>query len=181
MDEVDYYPEIKKYFIDELTYKFPNFLFWGGIKNIETTIQKEIPDKFTVLRETLLSKIIPVETDIDMICYNPKNGKYLVIILEIKVNPLNLMNLSQLSGYLNVTGCFLGLLITVDSNLSSRFLEIIKSKPKLLDYIVIQEKKRNIKIGLAIWRHKPQDISFKPFGSIQTIDALFEIIEKKLS
>lgn len=181
MVEKEYYPEIKKFFLNLLNNRFPNYFFWGGTKNIKNTIDRKIPKDYSKLRDILLLEIIPVDTDINIICFNQNNEKYLILILEIKVKPLKLINLSQLIGYLNVSGSFLGLLVAVNFNLSQDFSNIINIKPRLLDYEIIQETRRHIKIGLATWDHITKNISFQPHGPLQSIDNLFEIIEQILS
>ncbi len=182
MKEVDYYSDILNYFLQIMEEHFSNknFQFWGGTTNIKNTIL-EIPDKYDSLRKKLLLEIIPVETDIDIICYNNNNGNYLIIILEVKVGNLTLNHLSQLMGYLNVTGISIGLLINIHYGLSSNFMEIVEIKPKLLDYDIIQESRRNIKIGLVNWNPKTGlKLRFYGKNPINSIDILLEIIAREL-
>ncbi len=183
MKETDYYSDILNYFLLTLKEHFSNknFQFWGGTKNIKNTIM-EIPDKYDTLRKKLLLEIIPVETDIDIICYNTDNKNYLIIILEVKVDNLTLNHLSQLMGYLNVTGISIGLLINIKYGLSLNFMEIVKIKPKLLDYDVIQDSKRNIKIGLVNWNPKTSlKLRFYGKNPIESIDILLDIIARELN
>ncbi len=182
MKETDYYPDILNYFLQFMKEHFlnKNFQFWGGIFNIRNTIMA-IPEKYDTLRKKLLLEIIPVNTDIDIICYNPNNGNYLIIILEVKVDNLTLNHLSQLMGYLNVTGISIGILINIKYGLSPNLMEIVKIKPKLLDYEITQESKRNLKIGLVNWN--PQSglkLAFYGKKPIESIDNLLEIIVQEL-
>lgn len=183
MKETDYYPDILNYFLQFMKEHFlnKNFQFWGGIFNIRNTIM-EIPEKYDSLRKKLLLEIIPVNTDIDIICYNPDNGNYLIMILEVKVDNLTLNHLSQLMGYLNVTGISIGLLINIKYGLSSNFLEIVENKPKLLDYDIIQDNRRNLKIGLVNWNPKTNlKLRFYGKNPIKSIDILLEIIARELN
>ena len=150
MKEIEYYSDILNYFLQIMEEHFSNknFQFWGGTTNIKNTIL-EIPDKYNSLRKKLLLEIIPVKTDIDIVCYNNNNGKYVILIIEVKIGNLTLNYLSQLMGYLNVTGISIGLLLNVEYGLSSDFMEIVEIKPKLLDYEIIQDSRRNIRIGLV--------------------------------
>ena len=100
----------------------------------------------------------------------------------MKVDNLTLNHLSQLMGYLNVTGISIGLLINVEYGLSSNLMEIVKIKPKLLDYDIIQDSKRNIKIGLVNWNPKTGlKLRFYGQNPIKSIDILLEIIARELN
>lgn len=183
MKEIEYYSDILNYFLQIMEEHFSNknFQFWGGTTNIKNTIL-EIPDKYNSLRKKLLLEIIPVKTDIDIVCYNNNNGKYVILIIEVKIGNLTLNYLSQLMGYLNVTGISIGLLLNVEYGLSSDFMEIVEIKPKLLDYEIIQDSRRNIRIGLVNWNpNTGLKLRFYGKDPIKTIDILLEIIARELN
>jgi len=179
VNETDYYPEIKLYFENKFRQRFPTCELYAGIGNLESFFAI-LPQDRNVLREAL-ADYVSIKADITFVVYNPENGKHVLLLVEVKVKNFTLMQFSQLNGYLVTTGCNLGLLVNIDADLSQDFALILGHKPELLDYAVWQGTlERSIKIGLCTWNTTTQRITFVGFNPINTIDALYKLLQDNL-
>ncbi len=116
--------------------------------------------------------------DISILVENTENGKFELIIFEIKkLKTLGLTELSQLIGYCLVSKAKFGILINVDNTISSDFSKIVDSDKDLTHIArVVNGAILDHRFGIMIWNSTTLNIEYTNSGSIKSIPDLLQIV-----
>ena len=120
--------------------------------------------------------------DISILVENKKNGKFEVIIFEIKkVNNLGLGELSQLIGYCLVSKAKFGILVNVDKSVSRDFSIILDGDKDLTEIVrIVDDRRCEHRFGVMVWNSSTMRIEYTNSGSIKSIPDLVQLVEKNL-
>lgn len=184
--EVDYYYEITVELVKQFEANLAANYYVvkpliGEISSGLRTLIANGYDAGKLLREYSIS-VHRLHLDISILIENRKNGKFEVIIFEIKrLNNLGLSELSQLIGYCLVSKSKFGILMNVEKAVSSEFSIILDGDKDLTEIIrVIDEQKLHHKFGVMVWNDTTLKIEYTNSGSIKSIPQLIELVEDSL-
>lgn len=120
--------------------------------------------------------------DVSILVENKKNGKFDIIIFEVKkVNSLGLNELAQLIGYCLVSKRKFGVLVNIDAGVSSQFSVILQSDPDLttIERIVNGNTLKH-EMGVMIWNSNTKNFEYTQTAAIKNIPDLVEKIRESL-
>lgn len=184
--EADHYEEIalelvkqfESNFVDEYTIK-------PLIGEISSGLRTLIANGYAVgdLLKEYSTSVHRLHLDISILVENKRNGKFEVIVFEIKkVNNLGLGELSQLIGYCLVSKAKFGILINVDRAVSREFSIILDGDKDLTEIVrIVDEKKMTHKFAVMVWNSDTMRIEYTNSGSIKSIPELVKMVEESLS
>lgn len=186
MKEVDYYPEIAKYFTENMQANFDCYskrklkvYFAHTItlaKGLNSIIEKNslnIPSlsEFALKAPTLFLDIFGVVTD---------GTDFELVILEIKLkSSIGLTELSQLVGYSMVSSSTYGFLIDVDGQPSDYLKNILATNEEITDIKTdYQGQIHHHFFNVMEWDSISKNIRYTTYGPITTISKLCDCIEQ---
>lgn len=188
MKEVDHYPEIAKEIVSQ---------FEANLSSSESFVVKPLIGEISSSLRTLIANgynagenvadfsngVHRLHLDISLLIENPINGKFEVVIFEIKkVKNLGLSELSQLIGYCLVSKCKFGILMNVDAAVSREFSIILDGDKDLTSIKrIVDEKEIEHELGVMVWNSETQRIEYTNSGAIKSMPALVRRIEDLIS
>jgi hypothetical protein len=185
--EVDYYEEISS----ELAKLFEANLLESGFKikpligEISSALRTLIVNGYDAgeMLKDYSKSVHRLHLDISILVENPKNGKFEVIIFEIKkVNNLGLGELSQLIGYCLVSKSQFGILVNVDRAVSRELSVILDADRDLTEIIrLIDGKKLHHKFGVMVWSSSTLKFEYTNSGAIKSIPQLISVVGENLA
>ncbi len=185
--EVDYYKEIAKsitdFFVANLrqpqTYKVSPL-----IGEVSSAIRTLIVNGYNAGKalEEYGKSVHRLHLDISLLIENTENGKFEIIIYEIKrTTKLGLNELSQLIGYCLVSQAKFGVLVNVDNSVSREFSVILDADKNLTKIVrLIDSQQITHKLGVMVWNSNTLKMEYTEAGAIKTMAELVEMIEDSL-
>lgn len=185
--EVDYYEEIAKEIVKQFQVNLNNnnYEIKPLIGEISSGLRTLIANNYnagTLLKEFAQS-VHRLHLDISVVIENKINGKFEIIIFEIKkVESLGLKELSQLIGYCLVSKSKFGILINIDKRVSREFSIILNSNKDLTNIKRTLDDGELIehKLGVMIWNSTTLKFEYTNTGAIKALPMLIELTEKFL-
>jgi len=186
--EVQYYPEISKELVTQIKANLPDEMdikvlpLIGEIRGSLLTMIANGYDAGEPLKDYSQS-IHRLYLDISIILENKENGKFDIVIFEIKkVKKMGLSELSQLIGYCLVSKVKFGVLINVDTAVSQNLSIILDDDPDLTHITrLIDGQKINHELGVMVWNSSTQRIEYTNSGAIKSMPHLVEKLTESLS
>jgi len=185
--EVDHYPEIasalKEVFLSNLKNKeIEVHPMIGEISGAMATLIANGYQAGEALKE-YGKNVHRLHLDISIILENKQNGKFEVLIFEIKkTKRIGLTELSQLIGYCLVSKSRYGVLMNVDNSVSQEFSIILDADKDLTEIVrMIDGQTITHKLGVMVWNSNTKKIEYTQSGSIKTLPQLVEMVEDSLS
>ena len=129
------------------------------------------------------SSIHKLHLDISILIEKSSNGKFEVVIFEIKkVNNLGLSELSQLIGYCLVSKSQFGILMNVDKAVSRDFSIILDADNDLTEIVrIVNDKYISHKFGVMVWNGSTLNIEYTNSGYIKSMPQLIKLVEENLN
>lgn len=186
-NEVAYYPEITQFIEVQLNSNFRTkgikdiSIYWKNgelTSNIKELIE-QYPEKCSCL-QTFCRKTPPLNLDIFGVITNGE--KFEFVILEVKLRDnVGLAEWSQLLGYTIVSNAKFGLLINIDSGVSSRLTGILTSE---IDISKIVRKKANGDVveqllGFMQWNSLTHNFEYSNLGQLWSLSVLSDALIKE--
>ena len=180
--EIDYYNEIAESLVDTVIANLDEskFIVKILIGEISSALRTLIANGYEAgeLLQKFSKNVHKLHLDITLLVENVANGKFELIIFEIKrTKKLGLSELSQLIGYCLVSKCRFGILMNVDNSVSSEFSVILDGDKDLTKITrLIDQQKVEHEFGVMIWNSTTQKITYTEAGEIKTIPQLTQKI-----
>lgn len=179
MKEVEYYNDIAKEIVNQFRANLhdrPDVIVRPLIGEISSSLRTLIANGYNAGQALVefSHHVHRLHLDISIVVENQTNGKFEIIIFEIKrVKNLGLTELSQLIGYCLVSKCKFGVLMNVNTAVSSEF-SIILDADRDLTHICrkIDDKEIEHEFGVMVWNHETQRIQYTNSGAIRSIPEL---------
>ena len=177
--EIEYYQEISMRLVDIFKANLPkdqSIIISSLIGDIHSGLNTLIANGYDVgdkLRE-YSKEIYHLRLDITLLLENKRNGKFDLVIFEIKkVKSLGLSEFSQLIGYCLVSKIKFGILINIDNGLSSDFSSILESDRDITEIKrIIDNKIFEHDFGVIFYNSSTKQFEYSNLGKVKTIPNL---------
>lgn len=179
MKEVEYYDEIAQEIVNQFRANLhgrADIIISPLIGEISSSLRTLIANGYDAGQALVdfAHRVHRLHLDISIVVENSSSGKFEIIIFEIKrVKNLGLTELSQLIGYCLVSKCRFGILMNVNTAVSSEFSIILDADKditsicrKIGDDEIVHE------FGVMVWNHNTKRIEYTNSGAIKSLPEL---------
>lgn len=185
--ETDFYPEISRYLVSEISSNFSNpqqyhvAAVMGELrKNLILHIHQTGVGG-SALRE-YAEGLADLQTDIGILILNLETLDFEILLIEVKLeSTVGLTQLSQLVGYCLVSGATLGLLVNVGGGSSSGLKNKLTRDPELSRITrQVAHGKLEHKLGLMYWNPATLRLEYSNLGALRNISDIVAEIDRNL-
>ncbi len=184
--ETDYYEEISRSLIKQFEANLSNksIVVEPLVGEVRSGLKRLLENGYQAgeaLRKFAL-EVHELHLDIAILLENSENGKFELIIFEIKKVPnMGLKELSQLIGYCLVSKSEFGILMNINKAVSSKFSIILDGDKSLTEIErYVDGQKLHHRFGVMVWNETTQRIEYTNSGNIKTIPELVDLVENAL-